>query len=160
MTPTEPPPFAKALGRVPSGLFVATTLHEGRPLGFVASFVQQLGFEPPTVGLAVGRDRAFLGAVRASGAFGLSVLDKQSEKLMGRFFKKPAPGESPFDGLELATGAAGSPVLAEALAWLDCRVRGEHDLGDHVVVFGEVVDGLQAREGEPSIHLRKSGLGY
>jgi flavin reductase (DIM6/NTAB) family NADH-FMN oxidoreductase RutF len=160
MTSAEPPPFARALGRIPSGLFVVTTRSQGRPVGFVASFVQQVGLEPPTVCVAVGKERSPLEALRASGAFGISVLDAPSEKLMGRFFKKHGPGESPFDGLAVRETAGGAPVLSEALAWLDCRVSGEHPLGDHVVVFGEVTDGGLAREAEPSVHLRRNGLSY
>ena len=40
----------------------------------------------------------------------------------------------------------------------DCRVTGEFETGDHVAVFGEVVEGRLLREGEPSTHVRKSGL--
>jgi len=160
MPSAEPPPFARALGRIPSGLFVVTTRSGGQPVGFVASFVQQVGFEPPTVCVAVGKERSPLEALRASGSFGISVLDAASEKLMGRFFKKYGPGEGPFDGLEVLDTDGGAPVLAGALAWLDCRVCGEHALADHVVVFGEVTGGELAREGDPSVHLRRNGLSY
>jgi flavin reductase (DIM6/NTAB) family NADH-FMN oxidoreductase RutF len=160
MPSAEPPPFARALGRIPSGLFVVTTRSEGQPLGFVASFVQQVGLAPPTVCVAVGKERSPLEALRSSGAFGVNVLDAASEKLMGRFFKKHGPGEGPFDGLELRETAGGAPVLAGALAWLGCRLVGEHALADHVVVFGEVADGGLAREGDPSVHLRRNGLSY
>ena len=34
------------------------------------------------------------------------------------------------------------------------------DQVDHVVVFGEVVEASLLREGEPSTHVRKNGLGY
>ena len=46
------------------------------------------------------------------------------------------------------------------LAWLDCKVVGEFETGDHVVVFGEVTEGDLLREGDSSVHLRKDGLGY
>ena len=120
----------------------------------------QLGFEPPTVCVAVGKGRGPLDAIRASGRFGLSILDGDSSGLMGAFFKKYEGDETPFDALKTETAPGGSPVFPEALAWLECSVTGEHELGDHIVVFGEVTDGSQAREGDPSVHLRKNGLGY
>ena len=49
----EPSALARALGRIPCGLFLATVETPDGPVGFVASFVQQVGFEPPTVALAV-----------------------------------------------------------------------------------------------------------
>lgn len=160
MSNAAPPEFARALGRIPSGLFVVTTRRAGEPLGFVGSFVQQVGFDPPTVSVAVGKGRSPLDAIRSSGAFALSVLDASSERLMGRFFKRYEPGQSPFDGLATRDAASGSPVLDEALAWLDCRLAGEHELADHVVVFGNVTDGRVLREGDPSVHLRRNGLAY
>jgi flavin reductase (DIM6/NTAB) family NADH-FMN oxidoreductase RutF len=152
--------IALALGRIPTGLYIVTTIAAGRPIGFVGSLLVQVGFEPPTVCVAIAKDRGHLAAVRAAGSFGVSVLDPASDKLMGRFFKRYPPESGPFDGLAHARAKAGSPVLDEALAWIECRVTGEHETGDHVVVFGEVIDAKLAREGEPSIHVRRNGLGY
>ena len=161
MTQTDAlPPLALALGRIPTGLYVVATAGSQGPLGFVGSFVMQVGFEPPTVCVAIGRDRDHLAAIRAAGRFGVSVLDAQSSKVMGAFFRKYEPGESAFDHVEHRAAPGGSPVLEEALAWLECRVAGEHDAGDHIVVFGTVDDAALAREGDPSVHLRRNGLAY
>jgi flavin reductase (DIM6/NTAB) family NADH-FMN oxidoreductase RutF len=151
---------ARALGRIPSGLFIVTTRDGDRPVGFLGSFVMQMGFEPPTVCVAVGKERGPLPAMRAHGHFALSILDGQSRGLMTPFLKRPPPGKTPFDGLALRHSASGCPVLKEALAWLDCRIRSEHETGDHVVVFGEVVEAELLRDGEPHVHVRKNGLGY
>jgi 3-hydroxy-9,10-secoandrosta-1,3,5(10)-triene-9,17-dione monooxygenase reductase component len=159
-TPTEISPIGKALGRLPTGLYIVTTEEGGAPLGFVGSFVMQMGIAPPVVAVAVGKDRAHLAAIRASKLFGVSILEKGSNDLMGRFFRKYEPGTGPFDTLALERGAQGTPVLSEALAWIECRLQGEYASGDHVVVFGEVIDGRQSRDGEPAVHLRKNGLGY
>lgn len=156
----EPSPLALALGRVPTGLFLVTTAAPAGPLGFIGSFVMQMGFEPPTVCVGVGKGRGPLEAIRAHGSFGLSVLDKDSQGVMGAFFKKYEDGDGPFEHVEHAAAPSGVPVLTGALAWMDCRVTGEHELEDHVVIFGTVEAGSLAREGEPSIHLRKNGLSY
>ena len=154
------PPFARALGRVPSGLYVVTTRGPAGPLGFVASFLIQVGLEPPTLAVAVGSGRDHLAALRAAGGFTVSVLDKASSGVMGAFFKKRADGSSPYDELDCGAAATGIPYIRSALAWLDCRVTGEHALGDHVVVFATVADGDVLREGEPSLHVRRDGRGY
>ena len=160
MPDLEPPPIARALGRLPSGLYIVTTLAEGGPTGFLGSFVMQCGFEPPTVSLAVANDRPHLAAIRASGGFTLSILDAASRGLIGAFARRPAPGASPFDGQRLERAPSGAPILADALAWLDCRKVGEHALADHVVVFGEVLAGGVLRAGDPAVHLRRNGLSY
>lgn len=154
------PPIALALGRIPTGLYIVTARAKDAPIGFVGSFVMQVGFEPPTLSVAIGRGRDHLAVIRAAGRFGVSVLDGSSSKLMTPFFKKYGTGGSPFDHVAHADSPGGVPILRDALAWLDCRVTGEHATGDHVVVFGTVEHAALARAGDPSIHLRKNGLGY
>jgi flavin reductase (DIM6/NTAB) family NADH-FMN oxidoreductase RutF len=120
----------------------------------------QVGFEPPSVSLAIAKGREHLGAIRAQGRFAVSVLDGASQKLMGAFFKRHEPGRSAFEELEHRPSPAGLPILTDSLAWLECRLSGEHALGDHVVVFGTVEHGELLRPGDPAIHLRKNGLEY
>lgn len=160
MSGDAPTPLARALGRMPQGLYVVTTGTAEEPLGFVASLVQQVGFEPPTVCVAVAKGRDHVEAMRAAGGFTVSILDGESSGLMGPFFSKREDGSSPFDDLETAAAPSGLPVLSGALAWLDCELAGEHATGDHVVVFGRATAGELAREGDPSVHLRSNGLSY
>ncbi len=160
MSNASPTPLARALGRIPQGLFVLTTGDPGAPLGLVASLVQQMGLAPPTVAVAVGKNRDHLAAIRAAGGFTLSLLDQESSALMGAFFKKREEGASPYDELETRPAPSGLPVLTKALAWFDCKLTGEHELDDHVVIFATCTEGELQREGDPSIHLRKDGLSY
>jgi len=166
--PSSPESIGPALGRVPSGLFIVTTRDErGHPMGFLGSFVQQMALDPPTVAVAISKEREHLDAVRKSGRFGVSILGEDDKALMKPFFKGPEDG-SPFDDVDHESaplidgpeGAEGSPFLTGALSWLDCRVAGEHNAGDHVVVFGVVESGRLAKEGAPLIHTRKNGLRY
>ena len=160
MTDASPDPLAQALGRIPSGLFLVTTEQDGAPLGFLGSFVMQVGFDPPTVCVAVGEGREHLAAMRESGRFTLSVIDAKSSAVMGPFFKPREDGVSPYDDLAHHPAPSGVAVLSDTLAWLDCKVSGEHSVGDHVVVFGEVLAGGILHEGDPTVHLRKNGLSY
>ncbi|MBK7878719.1 MAG: flavin reductase family protein [Planctomycetes bacterium] len=160
MPPPEPDPLARALGRIPSGLYIVTTLVDGQPQGFLASFVMQASLAPPIVSVSVGRDRPILAELRRSGRFAVSILDADSKKSMAAFTRRLGAGESPFDRLQVATTPAGLPVLAEALAWFECRLASEHATGDSVIVFGEVVAGSLTREGEPHVHVRRNGLSY
>ena len=160
MTDSTPGPIAQALGRIPCGLYIVSSIQDGGHLGFVGSLLIQTGFEPPTVCVAIGKGRAALDAVRQTGHFAVSILDAGSQKLMSPFFKPVEPGQSPFDGLATTDAPSGCQVLEESLAWFDCKLAGEHAVGDHVVVFGEVTAGAQLHEGDPSVHLRRNGLGY
>lgn len=149
-----------ALGRVSSGLFIVTTRDEaGAPMGFLGSFVQQVALSPPTVCVAIAADREHLAHVRREQRFGVSVLGEDDKGLMKPFFKGPEDG-SPFDDVAHGAGPGGAPVLTGALSWLECRVCGEHDAGDHVVVLGVVEAGSLQGDSAPLTHTRKNGLRY
>jgi len=156
----EPSPLARALGRIPSGVYVVSTLHADTAVAFVGSFVQQVAFEPPTLVLAVAHDRMQLPDLRKTGRFALSILGAGDQALMSPFMKRAATGLAPFDGLAVGLTASGLTVLESALAWLDCRISDERAAGDHTVLFGIVEEARVLREGEPRVHLRKSGLAY
>lgn len=40
-----------------------------------------------------------------------------------------------------ATDRIGLPLLREVLGWFECEVVSDHPAGDHVLVFGRVIDG-------------------
>lgn len=148
-----------ALGRIPSGLFAAGAVFEGRRIGMLCSFVEQAGFVPPMVSVALGTDRPLLRALERGGLFSLNILGAEDKALLAAF----ASGreEDPFSSFELVENGHGLPQLADALAWLACRPCGSVAAGDHVVHVAEVVDGCLHREaGAPMIRVRKNGFGY
>lgn len=160
MPPTEPSSLSRALGRIPSALYIVSTLRDGAPAGFVGSLVQQVGFAPPMLCLAVAKEREPLRNLRTCGRFSLSLLDAGTRSHMGPFLKPHASGSSPYDGLALGRTPAGMPYLADGLAWFDCRIVSELSSGDHVVLFAEVEAAATLREGDPQVHLRRNGLAY
>jgi flavin reductase (DIM6/NTAB) family NADH-FMN oxidoreductase RutF len=148
-----------ALGRIPSGLFAAGAILDGRRVGILCSFVEQAGFEPPMISVALGVDRPLRAAVERGGMFSLNVLGAEDKKLLAAF----ASGREgdPFAAFTLVENAHGLPQLADALAWLACRPCGSVAAGDHVVYVAEVIEGcLHRAAGEPMIRLRKNGLTY
>jgi flavin reductase (DIM6/NTAB) family NADH-FMN oxidoreductase RutF len=153
--------LSHALGRVPSGLYILTVSHEGRSTGMLASWVQQAGFEPPMVTVAVRRDRYVGDWIAASGRFTLSQLPVGSKALI-RHFGRGFDGDAPaFEGVALRDDARGGPVLAGALAFLDAEVAAELAGGDHRIFLARVVAGeLLAPDAEPLLHVRSNGFHY
>jgi len=148
-----------ALGRIPSGLYAVGAVHEGRRLGMLCSFVEQAGFEPPMVSIALGVDRPLRDVLEHGGLFSINILGVEDKKILAAF----ASGreDDPFAAFTLVDNGHGLPQLAEALAWLACRPRGSVPAGDHIVYVAEVVEACLHREGsEPMIRVRKNGLGY
>ena len=152
--------LAAALGRVPSGLFVLTARHGGRETGMLSSWVQQCSFDPPQLTAAIRKGRDVLDWLTDGAPFVLNILGEGQKSLLGHFGKGFELGEPAFEGLEVRRSDAAPPVLLASHAYLECRVVGRFDAGDHVLIVGRVVAGALLHHGGPIVHVRKNGLKY
>ncbi len=152
--------IAPALGKITSGLYIATATLDGVPLGMLCSFVEQAGFEPPMISVAVGRGRPIAASLDGEGLFGLNILSKENQGLLKSF----ARGETAeaFTKHGLVENAFAVPQFAEAWAFLVCKVSGKLPAGDHTLYIAEVLDGAVQTDGaaEPMIRVRRDGFGY
>jgi flavin reductase (DIM6/NTAB) family NADH-FMN oxidoreductase RutF len=156
-------PLAHALGKIPSGLYILTVRNGNSATGMLASWVQQAGFEPPAVTVAVARHRFVGDWIANSGRFTLSQLAAGSKPLIRHFGRGFEPDALAFDGVEILGDdtARGGPVLADAIAFLDTEVAGELGIGDHRIFLANVVGGsLIGSDTEPLIHTRHNGFHY
>jgi flavin reductase (DIM6/NTAB) family NADH-FMN oxidoreductase RutF len=148
----EPDEFRRILGHWTTGVaVVATVTRGGEPRGLTANAVASVSLEPPLVLVCVERGADTHGSIRAAGFFAISILPQAAERTARRFAGEHAEGK--FDGIAWHSGSTGAPLLDEALAWVDCRLRDAHDAGDHSIFVGEVMAG-DAVEGEPLVYYR------
>lgn len=153
---------AEALGRVPSGLFIASARDaDGQETAFLASWVMQAGFEPPALSVAVGRDRAAREMMEAPGSvFSVSVIAGDERKQLGPYYRGVEPGVDALDDFEIERTPRGLAVVKGCLAWLELETREVTHFGDHCVVVGEVVGARGGRTTEPAVHVRSDGFKY
>jgi flavin reductase (DIM6/NTAB) family NADH-FMN oxidoreductase RutF len=150
--PVDPSEFRRILGHWTTGVaIVATVSGNGQPRGLTANAVASVSLEPPMVLVCVERIADTHDAIRSAGFFSVNVLPQAAERIARRFAGDIVAGK--FDGVAYHAEVTGAPVLDEALAWVDCRLREAHDGGDHTIFVGDVVAG-DAREGEPLVYYR------
>ncbi len=152
--------MAAALGRIPSGLFIVTVRHGEAETGMLASWVQQCAFAPPCITFVVHRDRAMLAWLTDSARVRINILDDTQTDMIGHFGRGFALDEPAFTGLDVERPGGGPPILTEALAYLECRITTRHSVGDHDLFVAEVVGGQMLNDGQPMVHVRKSGMHY
>jgi flavorubredoxin/flavin reductase (DIM6/NTAB) family NADH-FMN oxidoreductase RutF len=158
----------KALGRLSGGLYVVTARQTdaaggSRSGAMVASWVSQASFEPPGMTVAVAKDRAIEALLQVGDRFVLNVLrEGNHQDLLRHFLKRFPPGADRFAGVNVLEGAAsGGPVLADALAFLGCRVAQRLEGPDHWIIYAEVEEGnVSDTEAATAVHHRKVGNHY
>ncbi len=155
------PPHLQALGRVPSGLFIVTAENGGQRAAFLASWVMQAGFSPPSVSIAIKQDRPIMRQMQRGARVCVSILGKDDKKLMGQFAKPVALDADPFQGANIGRTDKGTPYLKDALGYMEVEVmRVLEPSTEHNLIAGEVVGGQMLRDGEPWVHVRKNGANY
>lgn len=138
--------------RFPAGVAVLTVEVDGERVGLTVGSVVSLSLEPPLVGVSVSSQAAIHELLRDAGAFGLSLLAGDQEAI-AQHFARGVPPFAHWHGIPVREGTLGAPLVEGALGWLECRVRGEHQAGDHTLFVGEVVTVESGRPSPALVHV-------
>lgn len=147
------------LRKIPHGLYVCGVQDGEDVNGFTASWVMQASFQPPLVVNCVRQDSRSHAMIQSSQVFALSVLDANQKDLAQKFFKPQRRVDNKFEDVEFYLGETGCPIISDSLGYVECRVVGMVEHGDHTVFVGEVVAAGVHRDGEPLL-LESTGWNY
>jgi len=145
--------FRRVMGHFATGVTVVTTLRsDGSPCGLTASAVCSVSLDPTMILICVDREADTHDCIDQRGIFAVNVLPENPGETLARRFAADDV-EDKFRGVAFREEHTGAPVLADALAWLDCRVAQRVEAGDHTVFIGEVL-GADSGEGTPLLYYR------
>lgn len=147
------------LRKIPHGLYICGVCEGEEVNGFTASWVMQASFQPPLVVNCVNQKSISHAMIQASQVFALSFLADGQKELAQKFFKPLRRVGNKFEDVEFYIGETGCPIISETLGYVECRVVGSVDQGDHTVFVGEVITSGVHREGEPLL-LESTGWQY
>ena len=85
----------------------------------------------------------------------LGVLSASQAAVAERFAKQPSEGR--FRGGEWLSAPSGNPVLAGAVAWLDCSIEEVLKGGDHSILIGRAV--TSSLSDEPALVFHRGVFG-
>lgn len=141
--------FRQALAQFATGITIITTkAQDGTYVGVTANSFNSVSLHPPLVLWSLAKKASSHDVFATATHYGVSVLSADQEELSHRFstFK----GDR-FAGLEVIEGAGGAPLIPDALAHFECKIKSRHDEGDHFIMVGEVVR-CDFREGEALVY--------
>jgi len=149
--PVDAATFRRALGSFASGVtVVAVRDAAGVDHGMTVSAFCSVSLEPPLVLVCIDHAATCAPRIAVATHVGISLLAGEQSALSRRFAD---PDADRFDGVDVTRGATGVPLLAGALAHLECRIVARHPGGDHTIVVGEVL-AAHARGGDPLVYFR------
>ncbi len=148
-----------ALLMIPYGLYILGT-REGQEINAgTVNWVTQCSFKPPLVAMGVKKDSHLYAQIKNSGVFTLSFLESGQKDLAFAFFRPAKVEGNTISGQEFETAETGAPIISAAPAWVEGRIVGEIDTGDHSCMVGEVTNAGVKRESK-LLTLEECGVKY
>lgn len=154
----------RVMWTMPYGLYVMGSTDGGdRRNGMTVNWVTQVSSDPKLVGVGVERTALTHELVEAGGCFSLCLPAREDRSIV-RKFTKPVqvdPDARTLNGFAYLERVTGAPILADAAAYLDCRVVERVPTGGHTFFIGEVVDaGFLADEGTEVLRMEDTRMNY
>ena len=152
MSPSAPRPlpadaatYRTVLGHFATGVVIVTAIDGDEPVGMAANSFTSVSLDPPLVLFCAAKSSSTWPRIQPAQKWAANILAEDGEEICRLFAQK---GADRFARIAYAPGRTGSPILEDALAFVDCETIAQHDAGDHVIVVGRVLElGLTADAG-------------
>jgi flavin reductase (DIM6/NTAB) family NADH-FMN oxidoreductase RutF len=147
-----------ALARLPAGVVVVSTRDGAGFRGLTVTSFTSVSLDPPLVLVCLDRLAATRDALLEHGAFTASLLSRGQQFVADRFSGQAPVADPAWREVPHELGQNGLPIVAGAVAWMECRVRSRESAGDHDIVVGSVTAVGRGR-GEPLVHWERGYWG-
>jgi flavin reductase (DIM6/NTAB) family NADH-FMN oxidoreductase RutF len=126
---------------IPHALYVLTSRSGGKTAVSTLSWVTQASFHPPLVAVGLKKDSHTFEVVKQAQSFVLNFLGAGQKDIAQKFFKHLEPEGNKVGGeLFQDSPVLKHPIFPQMAGFLECRVVGTVDKGDHTVVVAEVLE--------------------
>jgi flavin reductase (DIM6/NTAB) family NADH-FMN oxidoreductase RutF len=133
--------FRGAMRHLAGGVSVITAGRAKEITGMTVTSVSSLSVDPATLIVSINRESSSWPLVKRHGFFGVNILNADQLDVAERFTGKGGlKGAERFAGAEWITLMSGVPLLAGALAAVDCEVEDIVERHSHAIVIGRVLD--------------------
>ena len=150
--PIDPDAFKKALRGWASGVTVVTSRSGEKVHGMTVSAFSSVSADPPLVLVCANRGSTTHGIIEEGGGFAVNILAEHQQDV-SNVFASSKYEDSRLERVGWTEGATGAPIIDEALASLECRVRSAHHEGSHTIYIGQV-ESVHASDADPLLYYK------
>ena len=117
--------------RIDYPLFVVTAAAGDEVSGCLAGFVTQSSMEPVQFLVCVSKHNHTYATVRRSAGLVVHLLGSDQRDVASLFGEATGDEIDKFARVSWSSGHTGAPILTECAAWVEGRIIGQMDAGDH-----------------------------
>ncbi len=146
--------FLEAMSRLAATVVMVTTWVEGKPWGLTISSCCSVSVEPPLLLVSLAAETTSAKSILDGQVFGVSIL---GERLVDTARFGAAKGAAKFveefcDADTDRVQDCVTPVVAGAIAHLDCALEQQLPIADHIIFVGRVRNVLLSATDEPLLY--------
>jgi len=132
--------FRSAMRHLAGGVSVITVGRGKDITGMTVTSVSSLSVDPPTLIVSINRGSSSWPLLARHGFFGVNILTADQIDIAERFTGKDGlKGADRFVGAPWTAGLSGVPLLAGALAAIECEAEDILERHSHAIVIGRVL---------------------
>ena len=146
--------------KIPNALALVGSRAGDERNAMTTSWITQLSMAPVLIGIGVDNDAVTHRLITAGRCFTVNLWDANDTKVFVKFSKPARDDGATLNDRPVRAATTGAPVFEDAIAWLDCAVRHELDLGSHTLFVGEVVDAGIRDDDAPAASMRDTRMKY
>ncbi|GIU83455.1 MAG: flavin reductase [Acidimicrobiales bacterium] len=153
----------RVLWAMPYGLYVLGSRSGDELNAMTLNWATQVSFDPKLIAVSVEKTAFTHRLVSDGRAFSLNLIARDDRPVVRKFTKPVSVDHQSrtMNGYEYWLGVSGAPILSIAVAYLDCRVHQQVDVGSHTLFIGEVVDAaFQREEDTPVLRMEDTRMNY
>ena len=135
-----------------AGVTVVSSQYDGLRHGMTVNSFTSVSLDPPLVTVTLANDTRTHALVEQAGWFGVSILSERQQELSDRFAGRVPEEGDRFAGVEVVERAGQAPLIAGALAGLECRVVHSFPMAHSTLFIGQVEDVWHGPEEQPLVY--------
>lgn len=134
-----------------SGVAIVSSQFQGIFHGMTVNSFTSVSVEPPLVVVTLANNTRTCDLVKKSHEFGVTILSSEQKEISDRFAGIMGENEDRFAGLETFSLISSLLLISGGLAWVDCSVINELNLGKSTLFVAEVM-AAKAEKGDPLLY--------
>jgi flavin reductase (DIM6/NTAB) family NADH-FMN oxidoreductase RutF len=136
--------FRQVLGAFATGVAVVTTKRKECYFGLTINSFTSVSLNPMLIQINIAKNTTSHDYITETGYFVVNIL-AEDQRLISTIFAGAPPAER-FRHVETWEAASGCPVIEGSLAFIEVKVVGTYDGGDHAIFLGEIMQMQTLRE--------------
>lgn len=127
-----------ALGKLYTSTAIVTMNVDGKMNGITIAWLTRVSWDPPMVAISVGKARYSHELLLKSQGFAVCIMGEKGRKAAEYFGTVSGRNTNKFEKFKYQISKKGYPIPEGTIAYLECRIIGKCDAGDHTIFIGLV----------------------